>query len=107
MAKSIVFKLAYRHYLKSPAWRVLRARQLQRSPVCEACGSPYRLHVHHVRYRKAWQDSRVEDLQTLCKRCHDRKHPRPTKQTRRRRAATPKVSALAGKRDMSPRLVRR
>lgn len=37
-------------------------------PQCELCGVTQRLHVHHK--NEDWKDHRLENLQTLCIRCH-------------------------------------
>ena len=36
---------------------------------CEACGHPYRLQAHHM--NQDIRDNRPENIQTLCKHCHD------------------------------------
>ena len=38
-------------------------------PKCEACGHPYRLQAHHI--NQDIRDNRPENIQTLCKHCHD------------------------------------
>lgn len=45
-----------------------RARKL-RGPACEACGATTSLHAHHVDQNPA--NNTPENVQTLCKRCHD------------------------------------
>jgi hypothetical protein len=36
---------------------------------CEACGHPFRLQAHHM--NQDIRDNRPENIQTLCKHCHD------------------------------------
>ena len=65
----------YRRYLKTPHWSALREAALFRDQDrCVECGSKADLHVHHVRYREKPEDSTLDDLQTLCKKCHRAEH---------------------------------
>lgn len=45
-----------------------RARKL-RGPKCEACGATASLHAHHIDQDPA--NNEPENIQTLCKQCHD------------------------------------
>jgi 5-methylcytosine-specific restriction endonuclease McrA len=67
-------------YLLSEHWKSLRKAKIKINPSCEICGAKRRLDVHHIRYRNIY-DVTVEDLQTLCRRCH-KKHHRPKTKTR-------------------------
>lgn len=67
-------KSAYREYLKSEHWRLLRGAKIQISPKCEACGSKQELEVHHKIYRAFWTESELRDLKTLCHGCHITEH---------------------------------
>lgn len=60
-------------YLKSDHWLTLRASKLKENPVCERCGSAKALDVHHVCYRQLF-DVTIQDLLTLCRKCHDAEH---------------------------------
>lgn len=40
--------------------------------ICEMCGSNKFLLVHHINHNR--QDNRIENLQTLCKKCHQDIH---------------------------------
>lgn len=43
---------------------------------CERCGSSDHLHVHHK--NRNWRDHRIENLETLCIRCHlGKEHHKP------------------------------
>lgn len=43
---------------------------------CQLCGSHRDLHVHHVRYRSRGGGDGLENLLTLCHRCHAWIHAR-------------------------------
>jgi len=62
-------------YLKSDHWKLLREEKLNRNPTCQQCGSSVCLDVHHKDYRGLY-DVRLNDLQTLCRKCHNKKHKR-------------------------------
>lgn len=64
-------------YLKSDHWSDLRARKLKASPVCEKCGSNKRIEPHHLRYKNLF-DVELEDLMTLCRKCHRSEHQKIT-----------------------------
>lgn len=62
-------------YLETSVWRDLRAKVLERDKFkCRQCGAPYNLEVHHIKYPEAWGEERLEDLVTLCDRCHAEIH---------------------------------
>lgn len=63
-------------YLLSEHWKGLRKMKLKINPRCEICGVKRKLDVHHLRYKNIY-DVLVEDLQTLCRKCH-KKHHRKT-----------------------------
>jgi len=66
----------YGEYLKTPQWLAKRESVLLRDGYrCTECGSQLDLRVHHLNYKKLY-DEDVSDLKTLCKNCHDKKHPR-------------------------------
>lgn len=60
-------------YLKSEHWKQLKAQKLKLTPFCEECPSKNYLDVHHLVYKNLY-DVTVDDLQTLCRRCHRKKH---------------------------------
>ena len=65
-------------FYRSTAWRKLRAEQLRRQPLCERCLAqgrhiPARVvdHIRPVNQGGAQLD--LENLQSLCAACHNRK----------------------------------
>ena len=64
----------WKHYLRSKHWRSIRARALKRdSRRCQTCRRTRRLEVHHLTYERLGEE-RLEDLVTLCQRCHSTAH---------------------------------
>jgi len=63
-------KEAYQEYLKSETWETIRAQRLATdNGECVLCGEGAR-HVHHRRYPKKWGTETINDLVSLCVRCH-------------------------------------
>lgn len=66
---------AYRVYLATEHWRLLKASAVVRDGgVCVRCGGMERIQVHHRVYRGRYEDSLLEDLETLCRKCHRLEH---------------------------------
>lgn len=66
---------AYRAYLKTDHWKDLRAEAVHRDgEKCCRCGSRRRIQVHHKCYRGRYEDSLLEDLETVCRECHRKEH---------------------------------
>ena len=64
----------YNTYLKSPEWRSLREVIFKmRGRKCEKCESTEVLHIHHLTYKNVFNE-KYEDLQILCKCCHEKEH---------------------------------
>lgn len=72
-------KTEYSKYLSSEHWKSLRTAIVEDSPKCEKCAIPrwlaeivydQDLHVHHLTYKNLGHEE-FEDLQVLCRRCHD------------------------------------
>jgi len=72
-------QIDYREYVASQEWRRRRRAYLRRYPGCSRCGMTSAehkeqfdtaLHVHHVSYARLGSEL-DDDLETLCKRCHD------------------------------------
>jgi len=60
-------------YLKSEHWINLRKEKLEKNPICEICKTGLSLDVHHKEY-KGLYDVSIQDLQTLCRVCHNKEH---------------------------------
>jgi hypothetical protein len=68
----------YQDQLKDSRWLAKRAMILNRDGrICQHCGSPHRLHVHHKEYagdfRPPWEYN-DDELVTLCENCHENLH---------------------------------
>lgn len=67
----------YKEYIKSEEWKVKRKEVLERDKfkcrLCGAKGTEYNLHVHHNSYDNLGNEP-LEDLITLCKKCHETYH---------------------------------
>ena len=60
----------YKAYLRTPAWRSLSDQAKARDHYrCVLCGSPDELEVHHKTYKRVGRED-LDDLVTLCHRCH-------------------------------------
>jgi 5-methylcytosine-specific restriction endonuclease McrA len=82
--------------LDRSAWQKLRrAARLRDGDRCVHCGSSERLSVHHVVARS----SALDDLVTLCSRCHAREHSKRTSEEKavflRSEGHTPERQGLA------------
>lgn len=73
----------YLIYLKSAEWK-LKRKQLfnERGKKCERCGATKKLQVHHVTYKRIFNEA-LEDLEVLCKPCHQKEHNIKTKKKRK------------------------
>lgn len=69
-------KERYREFLKTPFWKDLSRRKLEQVGHCEVCGYHHHLQAHHLFYRLDWFDTKLEDLQVLCRTCHRIEHGR-------------------------------
>jgi hypothetical protein len=73
-------KTAYAQYLQSPEWKETRTQAIaDAGNQCERCDLPrwlaeiaydQDLHVHHKTYKNKGHES-PEDLEVLCRRCHE------------------------------------
>ena len=60
----------YSAYLRSPKWYRIRKKVLKRdSYQCIGCGASRKLQVHHKNYKNIGKE-KLDDLITLCARCH-------------------------------------
>lgn len=39
-------------------------------PYCQLCGSPYKLHRHHIRYGACGRKTYIGNIIVLCDKCH-------------------------------------
>jgi len=68
-------KAEYQVYLKSPAWKVIRASVLARDNYrCVKCNDGCSLVVHHTKYPETLGTEPLEYMQTLCADCHNVLH---------------------------------
>ncbi len=65
---------AYQRYILSPEWKALSKAARERDGECSECGSVRKLQAHHTLYRDRLEDTRLEDLKTLCRTCHRMEH---------------------------------
>lgn len=64
----------YWQYMKSEKWQLIRDEVLEeRGHACEVCYSDENLHVHHFTYEH-FGDESLDELQVLCKSCHQDAH---------------------------------
>jgi len=67
-------KQRYRIFLKSKFWVRLSGMAKLKAGRCERCGSKKELESHHWRYRSDWYETRLDDLEVLCGKCHRKEH---------------------------------
>jgi len=66
--------MPYRLYMQSDWWKARRKRAISLSGYkCHKCGAREYLRVHHLTYDNVGAE-KDEDLQVLCKDCHDAIH---------------------------------
>lgn len=65
---------AYRKFLLTPFWRALSAEKKRLVPECEDCGETEKLQAHHTEYPEKWEETTLEQLKVLCRRCHRIEH---------------------------------
>lgn len=64
----------YHEHMKSDYWRKIRNEARERDKhKCRHCGSGQNLVCHHITYENLGNES-LDDLLTLCKRCHYKVH---------------------------------
>ena len=67
----------YHNYLQSSEWIELRIEMLHFYDYkCARCGvkhKHYNLHVHHKTYKNIYNEQ-PEDLELICKPCHEKEH---------------------------------
>lgn len=66
--------MPYREYLKTRHWRRLRVVAIKKAKhKCAVCGDTENLNVHHLTYERKGCE-KLEDLQVLCRECHENVH---------------------------------
>lgn len=74
----------YRAYLTTPVWRDVRKRAIEHyGAICNRCGE-YGNDVHHKTYDRVGGSERIDDLEIMCRDCHEAHH-RVEKVTRTRK----------------------
>jgi 5-methylcytosine-specific restriction endonuclease McrA len=72
--------MTYSDYIKSNKWFNLRSARISiDNHKCQKCGFEEELNVHHKTYKNLFNEN-MEDLITLCKRCHCDEHERIRKE---------------------------
>lgn len=67
--------MTYDEYIQSDIWKAKRSERLRIDGYrCQMCGTAKNLRVHHIRYPDVLGMESVEDLVTLCDRCHEHAH---------------------------------
>lgn len=72
-------QLKYKNYdlfLKSKYWKNIRIEVLKRDKfTCVYCGVKDNLQVHHLTYKNHYKEHKnLQDLITLCDKCHNSEH---------------------------------
>jgi hypothetical protein len=84
-------QILHRQYLQSPLWKKIRNKAIEHyGSICGKCGCEGN-DVHHLSYDRAGGNEILEDLQVLCRECHEAIHvaERSTrKQKTKRRGCT-------------------
>lgn len=66
----------YRRYLRSRSWKKKRMKRLKKDNfTCQRCGRKTNLQIHHKTYKNIYKEQ-MEDLVTLCGKCHKKEHGR-------------------------------
>ena len=75
-AKSIILRMPYNEFLKTPYWKTIAEAVKDRDGnKCQRCGAEKRLHVHHLNYQHHGDElNHFDDLVTLCRNCHKEVH---------------------------------
>jgi len=80
------FTLDYLNYLQSNEWLNKRNELFAlRGRICEECNKDLtndRADVHHITYKSLFNE-RLDDLQVLCRCCHNKKHKNKKRHTKK------------------------
>lgn len=67
-------QINHRAYLQSPLWKKIRQKAIDEyGTICGKCGG-YGTDVHHLTYDRVGGNELLEDLQVLCRECHEAIH---------------------------------
>lgn len=72
--KRWLWRVRYEEHLSSKAWQELRQQVIARQNGLCRCGSPG-TDVHHLTYQRLGKEQ-LEDLELLCRACHQHEHGR-------------------------------
>lgn len=65
----------YNRYLESLWWKTIRNERLRvDNYTCVVCKSKSKLQVHHITYKSLYGEDVLNDLMTVCNKCHERIH---------------------------------
>lgn len=67
-------KELYAMFLESDFWIELSRLKRRQAGKCQRCPARKQLQAHHIRYPEHWFDTRLEDLEVLCRDCHEKEH---------------------------------
>ena len=63
----------YEEYLQSDKWKKIRRERFRIDGYqCQICGTAKNLDAHHVSYEHLGQPEEIDDLVTLCRKCHEK-----------------------------------
>lgn len=67
-------QILHRQYLKSELWQKIRRQALDKyGPICSRCGGDG-FDVHHKTYDRVGGTEQMEDLEIMCRSCHEAHH---------------------------------
>lgn len=67
-------QILHRQYLQSPLWKKVREKAIKHyGQICARCGE-FGNDVHHLTYERSGGNELLEDLQVVCRSCHDAIH---------------------------------
>lgn len=70
----VLTKLEYSKFLESDFWKDLTSKKIASIGRCERCNKTETLQSHHKFYRDDWHETKMEDLEVLCRECHKKEH---------------------------------
>ena len=86
-------QIRHRQYLQSPVWKAKREEALAHyGCVCNRCHR-HGTDVHHRTYKRVGGQERMEDLEVLCRECHEAHHAAE-------RGSKPRKKTSSGKRSL-------